>query len=178
MFTLRCTRKLLKRLGTKPSSEVVEPCTVLGDWYANLLHTRPQQLVLAMSERSLLAALVPARSAGEIGHRLRDAVGELLVAIGVPSMRAAEETAAMEELRIGATASRSVLGCINDAVVQLRAYPRGPRGALPPLLDLELHLAENIYSLTGYQTPWLRTLELFGVQGTVRVRRVPAGYLH
>jgi hypothetical protein len=61
MFTLRCTRKLLKRLGTRPSSEAVEPSTVLGDWYANLLHLRPQQLVLAMSERRLLCVVVPAR---------------------------------------------------------------------------------------------------------------------
>jgi hypothetical protein len=61
MFTLRCTRKLLKRLGTKPSSEVVEPGTVLGDWYANLLHLRPQQPVPVMSERSLLCVVVPAR---------------------------------------------------------------------------------------------------------------------
>jgi len=178
MFTLRCTRKLLKRLGTKPSSEAVEPSTVLGDWYANLLHLRPQQLVLAMNERSLLCVVVPAREARDIGHRLRDAVGELLVAIGVPSALVAQETAAMEEIRVGATASRAVLGCMNDAAKQLRAYPRGRRGNLPPLVDLELHLAENIYATTKYQTPWLRTLELFDVQGTIRVRRVPAGHLH
>ena len=67
---------------------------------------------------------------------------------------------------------------MNDAAKQLRAYPRSRRGNLPPLLDLELHLAENIYATTKYQTPWLRTLELFDVQGTVRVRRVPAGHLH
>jgi hypothetical protein len=178
MFTLRCTRKLLQRLATKPSSEVVEPSTVLGDWYANLLLTRPQRLVLAMNERTLLVALVPARGVREFGHRLRDAVGELLLAIGLPAARVAQETAAMKELRIGATASRSVLGCMNDATLQLRAYPRDRRGEWPPLLELELHLAENIYSVTGYQTPWLRTLELFGVRGAVRVRRVPAGHLH
>jgi hypothetical protein len=63
-------------------------------------------------------------------------------------------------------------------VVQLQAYPRGRRGELPPLIDLELHFAENIYSLTKYQTPWIRTLELFGVRGTVRARRVPQGWLH
>jgi hypothetical protein len=32
--------------------------------------------------------------------------------------------------------------------------------------------------LTEYRTPWIRTLELFGVQGTVRVGRVPQGCLH
>jgi hypothetical protein len=46
------------------------------------------------------------------------------------------------------------------------------------LVDLELHLAENIYSLTEYRTPWIRTLELFGVQGGVRAQRLPQGWLH
>ena len=46
MFTLRCTRKLLKRLGATPSSAAMAPSTVLGDWTANLLYTRPTPLVV------------------------------------------------------------------------------------------------------------------------------------
>jgi hypothetical protein len=114
-------------------------------------------------------------------ERLRTQVEELLGAIGVPPESVAREVEAMREVSVGTTASRAVLGCMNDAVVQLQACPRGRRGELPSLVDLELHLAENIYSLTEYRTPWMRTLELFGVQGTVRVgrvRRVPQGWLH
>ena len=166
MFTLRCTRKLLRRIGATPSSEAIAPSTVLGDWYANLLYTRPTQLVLAMSERSLLAVVVPAAPLHTLQERLRMQVEELLGAIGVPPESVAREVEAMREVSVGTTASRAVLGCMNDAVVQLQAYPRGRRGELPALVDLELHLAENIYSLTEYRTPWMRTLELFGVQGT------------
>ena len=125
MFTLRCTRKLLRRLGTTPSSEFVAPTTVLGDWYANLLYTRPQQLVLAMNERSLLCVLVPASPGDQLGRRLREAVASLLPAIGVPEDRVAAELRAMETLSIGATASRAVLGCMTDATLQLEATPRG-----------------------------------------------------
>ena len=178
MFTLRCTRKLLRRIGATPSSEAIAPSTVLGDWYANLLYTRPTQLVLAMSERSLLAVVVPAAPSPALPERLRTQAEELLGAIGVPAESVAREVEAMREVSVGTTASRAVLGCMNDAVVQLHAYPRGRRGELPGLVDLELHLAENIYSLTEYRTPWVRTLELFGVQGTARVRRVPQGWLH
>jgi hypothetical protein len=178
MFTLRCTRKLLRRIGATPSSEAIAPSTVLGDWYANLLYTRPTQLVLAMSERSLLAVAMPAAPLHTLQERLRTQVEELLGAIGVPAEAVAREVEAMREVSIGTTASRAVLGCMNDAIVQLHAYPRGRRGELPPLADLELYLAENIYSLTEYQTPWLRALELFGVRGTARVRRVPQGWLH
>lgn len=176
MYTLRCTRKLLKRLGAQPSSEAVAPATVLGDWYANLLYTRPQQLVLAMNERSLLCVLVPAAPGDQLGRRLRDAVSGLLLAIGVPAAAVTAEAASMESMAIGATANRRVLGCMNDAVVQLEDCPRGRTGDLL-LRDAVLYLTENIYSLTGYQTPRQRTLELFGVtSGVVRLQRGP--WLH
>ena len=174
MFTLRCTRKLLRRIDETPSSEAVAPTTVLGDWYANLLYLRPQQLVLAMNERTLLCALVPAAPAATVAERLRLEVGGLLRDIGVPADTIEAELAAMEHVAIGATASRAVLGCMNDAVYQLGAYPRGARGELD-LRTVSLHLAENIYSLTGYRTPRRRALELFGAAaalGTVRLRRL------
>ena len=114
-----------------PSSELVAPTTVLGDWYANLLYTRPQQLVLAMSERSLLCVLVPASPGDVLGRRVREAVAGLLPKIGVPQERVVAEVSAMEALSIGATASRAVLGCMTDAALQLNAYPRGRTDALP-----------------------------------------------
>jgi hypothetical protein len=178
MYTLRCTRKLLRRTDETPSSEAVSPTTVLGDWYANLLYLRPRQLVLAMNERTLLCALIPAAPAASVAERLRVEVGGLLRDLGVPGTRVDAELAAMEHVAIGTTASRAVLGCMNDAVRMLEAHPRGRNGALAPARDLELYLAENIYTLTNYQTPWMLTLGHFGVQGTVRARRVPAGMLH
>jgi len=111
MYTLRCTRKLLRRIDERPSSEVVSPTTVLGDWYANLLYLRPQQLVLAMNERTLLCALVPAAPAATVAERLRLEVGGLLRDIGVPEAMVEAEFASMEHVAIGATASRAVLGC-------------------------------------------------------------------
>jgi hypothetical protein len=174
MFTLRCTRKLLRRIDETPSSEAVAPTTVLGDWYANLLYLRPQQLVLAMNERTLLCALVPAAPAATVAERLRFGVGGLLRDIGVPEANVEAELAAMEHVAIGATASRAVLGCMNDAVYQLGAYPRGARGDFD-LRAASLCLAESIYSLTGYARPWVKALELFGVGAgepvTVRTRR-------
>ena len=175
MFTLRCTRKLLRRIGATPSSATMAPSTVLGDWTANLLYLRPQRLVLAMSERSLLCVVVPASPGSELGSRVRAAVAELLLSIGVPGKSVAEECVAMESMAIGTTASRAVLGCMNDAVVQLGAYPVGRQGG-PSLSDAALHLAGNIYSLSDYQKPWVRALELFGVEGRpvpiVRSRRL------
>lgn len=43
MFILRCTQKLLQRMGTSvPCGDAIST-TVLGDWYANILFTRPQE---------------------------------------------------------------------------------------------------------------------------------------
>jgi len=147
-----------------PSSAAIAPTTVLGDWTTNLLSLRPQPLVLAMNERSLLCVVVPASPGSELGPRVRAAVAELLLSIGVPMHRVTEECVAMESMAIGATASRAVLGCMNDAVVQLGAYPVGRKDG-PSLGDAALHLAGNIYSLGDYQKPWVRALELFGVEG-------------
>jgi len=93
--------------------------------------------------------------------RLPGAVAELLLDIGVPAGIVNAETQAMEPMAIGATASRAILGCMNDAAFQL-SHRREPGVSLR---DLGLQLAENIYSLTGYQQPRHRAPELFGVAG-------------
>jgi hypothetical protein len=162
MYTLRCTRKLLKRTDETPSSEAVSPTTVLGDWYANLLYLRPQQLVLAMNERTLLCVLIPAAPAATVAERLRLEVDGLLRDIGVPEVKVEAELAAMDHVTIGTTASRAVLGCMNDAAFQLEHHPRCARGEIDRRAAT-LYLAENVYSLTDYARPWLKALELFGV---------------
>jgi hypothetical protein len=162
MYTLRCTRKLLRRIDDTPSGEAVSPTTMLGDWYANLLYLRPQQLVLAMNERTLLCVLVPAAPVATVAERLRLELGGLLRDIGVPEAKVEAERAAMEHVAIGATTSRAVLGCMNDAAFQLQHHPRSGSGELDRRAAA-LRLAENIYSLTDYAWPRVRALELFGV---------------
>ncbi len=63
VYTLRCTGKLLARLGTVTEVAREPPTTVLGDWYGTLIHAPGMQLVLLMSERTLLPLVVPAREA-------------------------------------------------------------------------------------------------------------------
>jgi hypothetical protein len=52
MMTLRCTRKLLERVGVSAKAETAPPTTVLGDWYAKVVYASPQQLVLCMNEQT------------------------------------------------------------------------------------------------------------------------------
>lgn len=136
MFTLRSTARLLKRLGGPTEVSPAVPSTRLGDWYAHLLFTRPQ-LVLCVSERTLLPILIPARDATALVSRLRSALAKILRSIDVPAAMVMAETNAMADAVIGKTARRSVLGSINDFKRMLDAYLDGR-----PLLAVSLHLAE------------------------------------
>jgi hypothetical protein len=137
VFTLRCTAKLLKRLGGPNETSPAAPSTQLGDWYAHLLFTRPQ-LVLCMSERTLLPVLIPARDASALVPRLREGAVTMLRSLGMPEAAVAAEESAMAQAVIGRTASRQVLGSINDFVWMLDSYP-----GHGTLLDVSLHLAET-----------------------------------
>jgi hypothetical protein len=119
MITLRCTQKVLRRLGISGSlPEPGAPTNALGDWYVNLLHFGRKQLVMATSERSLLTVLLPARELREsLVPNLCDVTYMLLLEIGVDKERAAREAEAMQPAAFGRTASRRVLGSMNDFAV-------------------------------------------------------------
>ncbi|QPF74098.1 hypothetical protein G8A07_15050 [Roseateles sp. DAIF2] len=120
VFVLRCTQKLLDRLNAKPDPEPSSPDTVLGDWYANLIRVGRIQVVLAVSERSLLPLVVPARDGRALVQRLSETVEPMLTAIGIPGNDATAERNAMQHWAVGKTANRRVLGSLNDLAFQLQ----------------------------------------------------------
>lgn len=161
MFALRCTQRLLSRLGT-PSTSLPNTTTRLGD--ATLILTRPQ-VVLAVSARALLPVLVPARNATALlGPRLQDAVGVVLRAIGVASSQVAAEQRAMEAMIIGRTASRQLLGSLNDFI---RMYD-GYRARDLSLLEAALHLADTPCGPLKMDSPRRVTVALFAAHTDVR----------
>ncbi|HKO47140.1 MAG TPA: hypothetical protein VJV79_05420 [Polyangiaceae bacterium] len=156
MFTLRCTGKLQKRLKVRPARSPPPSTTRLGDWFANLLYTKPQQLVLCVSAKTLLPVLVLASGAAPMEDRLREGLSEVLRAIGVPNAAIQAELLQMETVMIAATASRTVLGSMNDFVNMLSFDPPGL-----PLLARALSLAESPCSPIGMDSPKRATVELF-----------------
>lgn len=159
MVTLRCTQKLLRRLGVPATAGTSPPTTVLGDWYASILHTRPHQLIVCMNERTLLVVLVPAREIKSLGARFHETVIAQLRRLGVPPAAIEAESHAMSELAFGPTASRSVLGCLREATFALSYELERPEHS--SLADIEDFLGENIYSATKYRYPRELTIELF-----------------
>ena len=138
MFTLRCTAKLLKRLKVRPDPSPPRSTTKLGDWYANLLFVDRQQLVLCVSEVTLLPVLLPARGHEPLAARLPSTIGEILTALGIPEHAVREETDEMSTVTIAATASRSVLGSMNDFVYLFDGYWEPNE----TLLNVALRIAE------------------------------------
>ncbi len=161
MYTLRCTAKLLARLG--PVTEVArdEPTTALGDWYATLVHAPRMQVVLLVSERTLMPLVVPAREAHTLVERIPLATARTLAELGVPLPAIEREVQAMAGPRLGKTASRRVLGSMNDFVQMMRAHPWPPRS----LTALSLELAEAPCGLIGMQSPDDLTREVFATPG-------------
>lgn len=159
MYTLRCTGKLLRRLG--PITEVSRetPTTVLGDWYATLIYAPAMQVILLTSERTLLPVVVPAREARTLAERFPLALARVLVELKVPQAVIDREVQAMAESRIGKTASRQVLGTMNDFQRMMPYHPWPPRS----LTALALELAEAPCGPIGMRSPDALTRELLAV---------------
>ncbi len=157
MVTIRCTQKLLRRVpstATPPSSD-----TLLGDWYANILFARPDQLIVCVSERTLLPVVVIARAANEMGERLAQSLHQVLLHLGVSAHQAECERAKMGQVLFGPTRNRRVLGTLNEFMFQLSWYLHDHPTA--SLLNASLWLAETPCSPIGYASPDKLSAQLF-----------------
>jgi prophage antirepressor-like protein len=156
MFTVRCTQKLLRRV--ESTDEPTAPTTVLGDWYANVLYSRPHQLVLCVSERSLLPVVMYAKEAHTLAGRLAVTAGEVLRRLRVAPTLIEKEQNEMRTFAYSRTQNRKVLGQLNELMFQLSWYLHDrPEKSL---LAHSLHLAETpCGAIDGF--PDKLTVELF-----------------
>lgn len=152
MFTLRCTKKLLTRMKVKPDLQPPPSTTKLGDWYADVLNMDRERLVLCVSERTLLPVVVPAIGAGiDLNAKLARGLRETLEALGAPKAAIDAEVNELLEVTIAKTASRVVLGSMNDFQFMVRHIRRQDPAA--SLLDLGLKLSDTPCSpIDGWPT--------------------------
>jgi hypothetical protein len=169
MLTLRCTPKVLKRLGATPSSAAITPTTRLGDWYAGAVPHRPP-LVLFVNEPTLLPVLVAATPNSTLLDRWRDGLADLLRDWQVPDTLVAAELDAMHDVTIGTTASRTVLGDLEHATRLLRTF--SCRATPAGLLDAEHRLAELLYADGRCAHPRDATRTVFGLRRARPHRRM------
>jgi hypothetical protein len=161
MITLRCTKKLQQHLGIKPEPEEIEPTSTLGDWYGNLVFMpKAWPLILITNERTLLSVVL--RHDADVLTEFKQRVIALLRRLEIPNAVVEREALHLQQIRIGKTRDRRVLGSMNDAAVQIEVRlfdnPRGPLN----LEQAEDALAENLYSMLDYTPPTDVVRELLG----------------
>lgn len=113
MFTVHATQKLRDRVNAPLNDPVEAPSTALGNWYATALLWKPQ-VALFVNEATLLPVLVPLAPAKNLAERFPTNLEAVLNALGTDPRFVAAEVAATVDARWAKTASRSVVGIVNE----------------------------------------------------------------
>lgn len=120
------------------ASDIAEPTTRMGTWYANRLWLPPKHHVIFVNEQTLLPVIVRAAPAKTVVPRFVHQLGLVLRALGVDETSIAVETASMDTAIWGKTSNRSVVGSMGDFI-----FLAEHRQDHPSLLDLSLQLADT-----------------------------------
>lgn len=139
-FTIHATKKLLDRV-KQPVGPAVEPTSALGNWYATALFWKPQ-VALLVNEATLLPVFVPLARAGRLAERFPEELRGVLDAHGLDPRFVDQEVRAMCEGSFAKTASRSVVGVMNEFAF-LGSVHRDQHGAGVDLIALSLFVSET-----------------------------------
>ncbi len=151
---VRCTARLQTIAGkTSAATLGVEPND--DDWYANLFWVSGRKCLLATHAGTLFSVFAPDVRVAELrplGDFLVPRIVEQLAAEGFR----ADALGPLDprEVVIGKTASRQVLGCMNDIAFACQ-HIAALDGGLPrlDLIKLHRHLQRNIVSARNYIPP-------------------------
>jgi hypothetical protein len=171
MLTLRCTKKLLTRMKVKPDLQPPPSTTELGDWYADVLNMGRERLVLCVSQRTLLPVVVPAAGAAtDLDAKLARGLRETLEALNIPKAAIDAEVSDLLQVTIAKTASRVVLGTMNEFQFRVRYIRNGHPTASH--LELGLELADVLCGVIDYDRPREAAVaELTGKPGRLSILR-------
>lgn len=117
--------------------------TVLGDWYANVLFWRPQ-VALFVESTTFVPVLMPLAPAAGVVDRFPVAMAEVFAALGIAPGFVAAETAEMRSAVLAKTASRQVLGVMNEFVFMAEHTISTGRSGPDDLVGLSVWLADTI----------------------------------
>ena len=118
MQLIRCTAKLLKEMGLPRDPAHDEPkFSYLGQWHANLIHIDRRKCVLFINDRTLFNFIVTDSSRAEI-RNLPDmfslTLSSVVASEGFTNDVVDRVANEYDQVQIGKSANRSVLGSINE----------------------------------------------------------------
>lgn len=138
VLIVRATKKLLDHLGLPVQVDGETSTGRLGDWYATAWLGRPQ-VALLVSETTLLPVLMPLAPASTLLRRFGPQMATVLAAHGTPQAFIDDELHQLTEVRLAKTASRSLVGIMNEFTYLAEAWGNDE----PDLLTLSLRLART-----------------------------------
>lgn len=154
MITLRCTRKLLKLVGGVTVEDAPDPTSALGDWYANVIPTVAGELIVFANERTLLSVAIPIEELDTLISLFVARVYNLLRLLEVPEDVASQEIGEIREVEFAKTASRSVLGSLNEISLHYQLTAERDKGRQPLSLSaVELRLSRTLHKPLDYEHP-------------------------
>jgi hypothetical protein len=161
VVVIRATRKLLDRLGPL-EADPPESSTVLGDWYAKPFSIAQRRFILLVSQKSRVAVLMPGREVANLPRNFPDALGAVLSGLGIPQDAVDREIAATRDAVVAATASKSLLGTLNDYAYMTQFGARDGREL--DLVRQSLWLSQTPLGPLGYKYAADVARELFGLE--------------
>lgn len=136
-MVVRGTKKFLDRAGRLDGSDMASS-NVLGDWYANVWFWRPQ-VALFVNAKTMLPVIVPLAPASSVITRFPAAFAGVATRLGIAAAVIDDEVAEMATWTLAKTASRSVLGVMNEIAHLADSYRE--RQDVIDLVELSLWLA-------------------------------------
>src|SRR6266849_3608834 len=121
MLTIRCTQRVINRFKVRIVREAPASTGRLGDWYANLFRVGPVPFVLCQSARSLLPIVLPARN-DVFPSQFGLALGTVLRGLSIREHLIEEELESIKNVTYARTASRQILGALNDFIYHAKYY--------------------------------------------------------
>jgi hypothetical protein len=151
VIRVRATKKLLDRLPLTESRSIGTLPSPLGDWYATVIFFRPQ-LAFLVNELTLIPVLVPLAPAVSLLDRLPGEFDAALHAFGVHEDFIKEVVDGSKQILLEKTASRSILGVMNEYVQVMKRFsfdPAHPQDRLRMAHRLGEHITSPLFDREG-----------------------------
>lgn len=161
MFTLYCTPRLLRRLGSVGTRESRRTTTRMGDWYATDLASWRVGTVLAVNERTRLPIVLVAKDLPTLREKLASTVGEVLELIAVGARSTKAEGHRMQMFGTAPASNAGMEQLLKDYAAILRSFP--DQFKKKPAALLSVHLATTPVRPFDKLLPILAAQRMFGV---------------
>jgi hypothetical protein len=154
MITLRSTRKLQEFLSVDFVDNPEPSKARLGDWYANLVPTLSGDLIIIVSEKSLLTVAIPEWESKNLLPLFGFRVANILRMIEIPPEITEKEITHYDQIQFAKTESRSILGTMNEIALHFQYKAQyAKKEEEYSLTNIELELSEYIWKRQNYRYP-------------------------